>query len=205
MCNLRLKILLASCNFLLPWVVGLMDSLRLDLIWKWRHQLLMKWHTNGINNGVSHALAFSEWCCSSSPGQNGCYFADDIYRCIFVNENFCILFNISVLTKVCKILCGILNLNSLRPSTPYGIKNLFSIGTGNGKMPDGTGPSPEPILTLVRSCGIHLRVISQEMKISIRKKDIYLWHEFHNYLFQIITTPPRANSRVNLLSNHVWL
>ena len=28
---------------------------------------------------------------SSPPGQNGCHFADDISRCIFMNENFCIL------------------------------------------------------------------------------------------------------------------
>ena len=27
---------------------------------------------------------------SSSPGQNGHHFADDIFRCIFVNEKFCI-------------------------------------------------------------------------------------------------------------------
>ena len=28
---------------------------------------------------------------SSSPGQNGRHYADDIFRCIFVNEKFCIL------------------------------------------------------------------------------------------------------------------
>ena len=33
---------------------------------------------------------------SSPPGQNGRLFADDIFRCIFVNENFCILINISL-------------------------------------------------------------------------------------------------------------
>ena len=27
---------------------------------------------------------------SSPPGQNGCHFADNIFRCIFVNEKFCI-------------------------------------------------------------------------------------------------------------------
>ena len=27
---------------------------------------------------------------SSPPGQNGCDFADDIFRCIFVNEKFCL-------------------------------------------------------------------------------------------------------------------
>ena len=33
---------------------------------------------------------------SSSPGQNGCHFADDIFRYIFVNEKFCILIKISL-------------------------------------------------------------------------------------------------------------
>ena len=30
---------------------------------------------------------FPTWINSSTPGQNGCYFADDIFTCIFVNEN----------------------------------------------------------------------------------------------------------------------
>ena len=33
---------------------------------------------------------------SSPPGQNGRYFTDDIVKCIFVNEKFCILFKISL-------------------------------------------------------------------------------------------------------------
>ena len=31
-----------------------------------------------------------------SPGQNGRHFADDIFRCIFVNEKVCILMKISL-------------------------------------------------------------------------------------------------------------
>ena len=31
---------------------------------------------------------------SSSPAQNGCHFADGIFKCIFVNEKFCILIEI---------------------------------------------------------------------------------------------------------------
>ena len=30
------------------------------------------------------------------PGQNGRHFADDIFRCIFVNEKLCILIKISL-------------------------------------------------------------------------------------------------------------
>ena len=33
---------------------------------------------------------------SSPPGQNGRLFADDVFRCIFVNEKFCILIKISL-------------------------------------------------------------------------------------------------------------
>ena len=33
---------------------------------------------------------------SSPPGQNGCRFADVIFRCIFMNEKFCILIKISL-------------------------------------------------------------------------------------------------------------
>ena len=33
---------------------------------------------------------------SSPPGQNGRHFADDIFKCIFVNEEFCIFIKISL-------------------------------------------------------------------------------------------------------------
>ena len=33
---------------------------------------------------------------SSPPGQNGRHFADDIFRCIFLNEKFYILITISL-------------------------------------------------------------------------------------------------------------
>ena len=50
-------------------------------------------------------------------------------------------------------------------------------GSGNGLLPDGTKPLTEPILTYhVRSCGIHLRAILQEMF-----KEIYPWYEFENF------------------------
>ena len=34
---------------------------------------------------------------SSTPGQYGCRFTDDIFRCIFVNEKFCILSKMSLM------------------------------------------------------------------------------------------------------------
>ena len=36
------------------------------------------------------------WVNSSPPSQNGYHFANDIFRCIFVNEKFCILIKISL-------------------------------------------------------------------------------------------------------------
>ena len=36
------------------------------------------------------------WFNSSPPGQNGRRFADDILKCIFMNERFCILIQISL-------------------------------------------------------------------------------------------------------------
>ena len=33
---------------------------------------------------------------SSPPGQKGHHFADDIFRCIFVNEKLCVLIKISL-------------------------------------------------------------------------------------------------------------
>ena len=36
------------------------------------------------------------WVTQSAPGQNGRHFADDIFRCIFVNEIFFILIKISL-------------------------------------------------------------------------------------------------------------
>ena len=33
---------------------------------------------------------------SSPPGQNGDHFADDIFKCIFMNEKFCISIQISL-------------------------------------------------------------------------------------------------------------
>ena len=43
------------------------------------------------------AWSFSDHLINSSPpGQNGCHFAKDIFRCIFVNKKFCIFIKISL-------------------------------------------------------------------------------------------------------------
>ena len=45
---------------------------------------------------VAKCLTRPQWVNSSLPGQNGCHFADNIFKCIFVNEKFCILIQISL-------------------------------------------------------------------------------------------------------------
>ena len=46
---------------------------------------------------TTHETDMHTWVLNSSPpGQNGRHFADDIFRCNFVNEEFCILVKISL-------------------------------------------------------------------------------------------------------------
>ena len=51
----------------------------------------MIWHTSSDTGGI-----YRSYLDSSPPEQNGRHFADDFFRCIFVNENFCILINSSL-------------------------------------------------------------------------------------------------------------
>ena len=51
-----------------------------------RHTVLRYHHPQGM------ALAFTHL----SQNKNGCYFADDIFKCISMNEKFCILIKISL-------------------------------------------------------------------------------------------------------------
>ena len=57
-----------------------------------------------------------------------------------------------------------------------------NIGSGNGLLPDGIKPLPEPMLTDYQSSDIHIRAISQEMLQSsitkIHLKITYL--KFHS-------------------------
>ena len=42
------------------------------------------------------AISYAEWLNSSAPKQNGRHFADDVFKCIFVNGKFGILIQISL-------------------------------------------------------------------------------------------------------------
>ena len=51
-----------------------------------------EWVHSTMIYGVSIVLSLN----SSLPGQNGRHLTDDIFRCIFVNEKFCVLVKISL-------------------------------------------------------------------------------------------------------------
>ena len=55
------------------------------------HPKLQGWHTpSALLISIIYMIN------SSPPGQDGCHFADDIFKCIFVNEKFLILIKISL-------------------------------------------------------------------------------------------------------------
>ena len=61
--------------------------LGLNVLSGWLHFLrCLLSHTGGLHDGFN----------SSPLGQNGHHFTDDNFRCIFVDENFCILIRISL-------------------------------------------------------------------------------------------------------------
>ena len=53
-------------------------------------------HVSYCNASVTGKIIRLHCVNSSLPGQNGHHFADDIFICIFVKENFCILIKISL-------------------------------------------------------------------------------------------------------------
>ena len=48
------------------------------------------------NDVLSPCLLTQDWFDSSPPNKNGRHFPDDIFKCIFMNETFCILIRISL-------------------------------------------------------------------------------------------------------------
>ena len=57
-----------------------------------------EWNNWSVRNNGPQSTQLCGWLSvnSSPPGQNGRHFADDIFRCIFVNEKFYILIKISL-------------------------------------------------------------------------------------------------------------
>ena len=76
----------------------------------------------------------------------------------------------------------------------------INIGSGNGLLPDGTKPLPEPMLTYHQSSPVAFTWGQFHTKCSI-----YPWHEFENHQFKVTATFPRGQW-VNSLwpSGTVW-
>ena len=70
--------------------------------------------------------------------------------------------------------------NSLAPSGDTDLGQIT--GSGNGLLPDGTKPLPEPMF-----CGMHLKAILQEL---INNLNHYM--NWKTILFNIISTSPRS-------------
>ena len=61
----------------------------------WLHWKLSTWQ--GVNQSAQGTLHFSvDILTHIPPGQNGRHFTNDIFRCIFKNEKFCIFIQISL-------------------------------------------------------------------------------------------------------------
>ena len=59
-------------------------------------KILVAWRISYSYQQVLPQLSCSDPVNTSAPGKDICHFTDDIFRCIFVNEKFCILIRISV-------------------------------------------------------------------------------------------------------------
>ena len=63
----------------------------------WTTRVYIDYKQGGSKNGTSRNIAIN----SSSLGQNGRHFTDDVFRYIFVNEKFCILINLIRISLKC--------------------------------------------------------------------------------------------------------
>ena len=73
----------------------LSQSQRLRSVSSHRCHIFRQVSTGGTQYDFN-AVSFLQYPLTHPPEQNGCHFADDIFKCIFVNEKFCILIPISL-------------------------------------------------------------------------------------------------------------
>ena len=59
-------------------------------------QYVIIWPNDGLFYWCIMCVTWHRWVNSSPPGQNGCHFSDDNFKCIIMNEKFCILIQISL-------------------------------------------------------------------------------------------------------------
>ena len=93
--------------------------------------------------GISGCKIVHYGSISSPIWHNGPHFEDNIFKSKTSNEIFCILIKISLNFHF--VPEGMIN--SLWPSEAKATRNWVNIGSGNGLLPDGTKPLPEPMLT----------------------------------------------------------
>ena len=98
------------------------------------------------------------------------------------------------LTEKVHGLCQFNGLTHCGPLTPYGTQIPVNIGSGNGLLPDGTKPLPEPTLTYYQNVfyGIPFRLISQEVLVNLICK-LYLAIT----LLKLLPHLPRTNELID--------
>ena len=80
-----------------------------------------------------------------------------------------------------------LGLNVLRSALAQVMEIKVSIGSGNGLLPDGTKPLPEPMLTKY----FHPTLYNVDLSKVFWKQSPKKWHVFGDYSFKITTISPK--------------
>ena len=90
------------------------------------------------------------------PNKMANIFADDIFNCVFLNEFFLFYSNCTYIRFLSRATSQPMRDDGKSPFvqlthwglvTPNDDRDLGQIGSGNGLLPDGTKPLPEPMLT----------------------------------------------------------
>ena len=83
------------------WINGWVNNREAGDLWRHHAHYDVTVMCNEIllcSNAVKYIrCSFEIMSLTHPPGQNGCHFADDIFRCIFVNKKFCILIKFSMM------------------------------------------------------------------------------------------------------------
>ena len=145
-----------------------------------------QWETTLLCNGVSHWLGAnleSALNCHCSLSLLQGHMLSFVFICLWIS--LCVLYPASILACVNWSMFHKWMAQYKRDITPllmhwgymsfalthcglvmlYGDRDLVNFGSGNGLLPDGTKPLPEPMLTDHQwsPSDIHIRAISQEM------------------------------------------
>ena len=111
---------LNQCCFIVNGTLGNNFSWKLN----WNSNTFIQENaTETVVHEMAAILSRGRWVQSSSPGQNGCHFTDDIFKCIFVNENFFIITNnIIIYPPNNEVVGGVYWFHSVRPSVRLSVR-----------------------------------------------------------------------------------